>query len=599
MEDFFRNPESLVFRISPDGNKLAYLKPWENRMNIFVRDIEGGEERRITSATERGVDGFFWKGSDSIAFLMDKNGDENFHVFRVKLDGGEPRELTPFDGVKARVVDDLEEDPRHMLISMNKDNPEVFDVYRCDLETGDMTMIAKNPGNIVGWMTDHDGRLRVAYETDGVNVGILYRPAEDKPFETLRTISYRDDFSPMMFSFDNRNLYVASNLDRDKTAIYSFDPEKNELLDVIYENPDVDVERILSSKKRKVITGAVYTTDRTRCHFFDLDRKKLQDDAEAKFPGYEVAVTGMDDDERRAILAVHDDRLPAAYYLFDRLTGKLEKLGSAMPWLKEEELARMKPIEFKSRDGLAIHGYLTLPGGVEPQNLPAVVIPHGGPSSRNVWGFSPEAQFLANRGAAVLHVNFRGSTGYGKAFWQAGFKQWGRNMQNDISDGVKWLTDSGIADGKRIAIYGASYGGYAALAGAAFTPGLYACAVDYVGISNIFTMYESYPPYWKPMLEMQYEMVGDPVGDKALLEEISPVFHADRINIPLFVAHGANDPRVKKSESDQIVEAVRRAGHDVLYMVKEDEGHGFRNEENIFDFYRAMEGFFRKHLNLR
>jgi dipeptidyl aminopeptidase/acylaminoacyl peptidase len=460
-------------------------------------------------------------------------------------------------------------------------------------------MIAKNPGGIVGWMTDHDGRLRVAYETDGVNVGILYRRTEDEEFKTLRTVSYRDEFSPLMFSFDNRSLYVASNLGRDKTAIYSYDPENDELLGMIYENPDVDAERLLSSKKRKVITGAVYTTDRARAHFFDPDRKALQDDLEALFPGYEVAVTGMDDDERRAVLAIHDDRLPASYYLFDRLTGKLEKLASAMPWLAEEDMARMKPIEFKSRDGLDIHGYLTLPGGVEPKRLPVVVIPHGGPSSRNVWGFSPEAQFLANRGAAVLHVNFRGSTGYGKAFWQAGFKQWGRGMQDDITDGVKWLIDEGIADERRIAIYGASYGGYAALAGAAFTPDLYACAVDYVGVSNIFTMYESYPPYWKPMLEMQYEMVGDPVRDRELLEEISPLFHADRINIPLFVAHGANDPRVKKSESDQIVEAVRRAGHDVVYMVKEDEGHGFRNEENKFDFYREMEKFFAKHLNLR
>jgi dipeptidyl aminopeptidase/acylaminoacyl peptidase len=277
----------------------------------------------------------------------------------------------------------------------------------------------------------------------------------------------------------------------------------------------------------------------------------------------------------------------------------LEKLADLAPWLDENHLAEMRPVIYQARDGLAIPGYLTLPKGVEPRNLPLVVIPHGGPWQRDVWGYDPEAQFLANRGAAVLQPNFRGSTGYGKAFWQAGFKQWGRDMQNDITDGVTWLINSGVADPKRVAIYGASYGGYAALAGAAFTPDLYVCAVSYVGVSNIFTLLASIPPYWKPALDMEYEKIGDPVKDKALLEEISPVFHAGKIRIPLFIAHGANDPRVKKAESDQIVEAVRKAGREVIYMVKEDEGHGFHNEENRLDFYRALEDFFIKHLGLR
>jgi dipeptidyl aminopeptidase/acylaminoacyl peptidase len=601
VEDFFRNPDVVSFSISPDGKKLAYLKPWENRLNVHVRDLDGdkNKERRLTSATERDIGGFFWKGSNRIAFVQDRGGDENFHVFLVGADGGEPKELTPFDGVKTYVLDDLEEDPRHMLISMNKNNPEVFDVYRCDLETGELTQIAENPGNITGWMTDHDGRLRGAYETDGVNQSLLYRATEDEPFKKLITTTFKDDFSPLMFSYDNRLMYIVSNLSRDKTAIYTFDPDENKTIDLVYENSEVDASRLLSSKKRKVVTGVVYTTDKSRYHFFDEERRSLQDVLDAKFPGYDVAVTDMDDDERRVILATFSDRSRGTYYLYDRQTEKLEKLADLAPWLKEDQMAPMTPVSFPSRDGLTINGYLTLPVGVASKDLPVVVIPHGGPSARDSWGFDPEAQFLANRGAAVLQVNFRGSTGYGKSFWEAGFKQWGRGMQNDVTDGVKWLIALGVADKKRVAIYGGSYGGYAALAGATFTPNLYACAVSYVGPSNLFTLLDSIPPYWEPLREMEYEMLGDPVKDRALLEEISPVFHADNIRIPLLVAQGANDPRVKKAESDQIVEAVKKAGKDVVYMVKENEGHGFHNEENRIDFYRAMEDFFRRHLKTR
>jgi len=599
MEDFFRNPEVGAFSLSPDGAKLAFVKPWERRMNVYVRDIETGAEKRVTSATERDIAGFFWKGSDRIVYIQDKGGDENFHIYLTDIEGKASRDLTPFDGVRAGVLDDLEEDPEHMLLEMNRRNPEVFDVYRCELATGELTQIAENPGNITGWLTDHDGRLRVAYETDGVNSSLLYRPTEKDEFKTLVTTNFKDSFLPLMFGYDNKLLYVASNLGRDKIAVYTFDPDANKTRDLVFEHPDVDVASLISSKKRKVITGVVYTTDKSRYHFFDKDRKELQDTLEKFFPGYEVAVTGMDDDERRATVRVYGDRTRGGSYLFDRQSNSLTKLADHSPWLKETEMAPMEPIQYTSRDGLTIHGYLTLPLGVASRDLPLVVIPHGGPSARDEWGFDSEAQFLANRGAAVLQVNFRGSTGYGKKFWQAGFKQWGRAMQDDVTDGVEWLVKQGIADPKRLAIYGGSYGGYAALAGATFTPDLYACAVSYVGPSNIFTLLESIPPYWEPYREMEYEEIGHPVKDKELLESISPVLHADKIRIPLFVAQGANDPRVKKAESDQIVEAVRKAGKDVVYMVKDNEGHGFRNEENRFDFYREMGGFLKKHLGLR
>ncbi len=599
MEDFFRNPDTAAFSISPDGTRLAFAKPWEHRMNVYVREIATENEKRITSATERDIAGFFWKGNDKIVYAQDAGGDENFHVYITDIQGAEARDLTPFEKVRAGILDDLEDDPNHMLIEMNQRNPEVFDVYRCDINTGELTQLAENPGNIVGWMTDHDGKLRVAVQTNGVDESFLYRTNEDEEFRTLITTNFKETFSPILFAYDNKLMYVASNLSQDKVAIYTFDPEENKTLDLVFSHDEVDAGSLLHSKKRKIITAVTYTTDKRHYKFFDADREELQKTLDSFFPNYEATVADIDDDERRVIVRTYSDRTRGSYYLFDRKDNSISKLAELSPWLKEEQMAPMKAVEFKARDGLLIHGYLTLPNGVESKDLPLVVIPHGGPSARDVWGFDSEAQFLANRGIAVLNVNFRGSTGYGKAFWQAGFKQWGRKMQDDVTDGVLWAVEQGIADKSRLAIYGGSYGGYAALAGATFTPDLYACAVSYVGPSNIFTLLETIPPYWKPLIEMEYEEIGDPVKDKDLLTEISPVFHAENIKIPLFVAQGANDPRVNKAESDQIVEAVKKAGKDVVYMVKDNEGHGFHNEENRFDFYRTMEEFFKKHLGSR
>lgn len=599
MEDFFRNPERAAFSISPDGTRLAFAKSWERRMNVYVREIATGNERRITSATERDIAGFFWKGSDKIVYVQDSGGDENYHVYITDITGREAKDLTPFENVKAGIIDDLEDDSNHMLIAMNQRNPEVFDVFRCDLNTGELELVAENPGNITGWMTDHDGKLRAAYSTDGVNGSFLYRTNENEEFRVLITTNFKETFAPAMFAYDNKLMYVASNLSRDKSAIYTFDPEENKTIDLIFEHDEVDAGGILHSKKKKKITGVTYTTDKRHYVFFDSEREEIQKSLEAFFPDYEVSIADVDDEERKFIVRTYSDRTRGTYYLYDSQNNSMSKLADLSSWLKESNMAPMKPVEYTARDGLKIHGYLTLPVGIEAHNLPLVIIPHGGPSARDAWGFDSEAQFLANRGIAVLQVNFRGSTGYGKSFWQSGFKEWGRKMQDDLTDGVLWAVNEGIADKSRLAIYGGSYGGYAALAGAAFTPDLYCCAVSYVGPSNLFTLLESIPPYWEPYREMEYEEIGHPVNDKELLESVSPVFHAENIKIPLLVAQGANDVRVKKAESDQIVEAVRKTGRDVVYLVKDNEGHGFQNEENRFDFYRALEEFFRKHLGSR
>jgi len=599
LEDFFKNPESTGYDLSPDGAHIAFLKPWQKRLNVHVQKIGEEEVTRITSATERDIAGFIWANNERIAYVQDTAGDENFRLYAVNIDGSGFQELTPFEKVRVGIVDELENDPEHMLIDMNKRDARVFDVYRININTGQMEMIAQNPGNITGWMTDHDGKLRIALTTDGVNTGVLYRDTEKDDFQTLVTTSFKDTFNPLFFTFDNKNLYVASNIGRDKEAIYEYNVEKKENIRLIYEHPEVDVNTLMKSDKRKKITGTYYYTEKLHYHFFDEDREQLQAELERRLPGYEVRVYSMSKDETKVLVRTFSDRSLGAYYFLDRGTNEFLKLVDVSPWLNEDELCKMEPVSYTSRDGLTIHGYLTLPKGLKPKNLPAVINPHGGPWDRDTWGFLPDVQFLANRGYAVLQMNFRTSTGYGREFWEAGFKQNGLAIQDDITDGVKWLIDRGVADPERVGIYGGSYGGYCTLAGLAFTPDLYACGVDYVGISSFFTILEGIPPYWEPMREMFYEMVGHPEKDKELLERISPLFHADKIKAPLFVAQGANDPRVNKIESDQIVEAVKKRGVEVEYMVKDNEGHGFRNEENRFDFYRAMEKFLAKHLGGR
>ncbi|NIM91816.1 MAG: prolyl oligopeptidase family serine peptidase [Candidatus Aminicenantes bacterium] len=599
MEDFFRNPEKAAFSLSPDGEHIAWMQPWKNRLNIHVQGV--GEEKviRITSATERDIPDYFWANNSRIAYVQDKAGDENFKFYAVNIDGSDEKELTPFEKVRVGLVDRLENDDEHMLISINKRDPRVFDVYRINVNTGEMKIIAQNPGNVVNWLTDHEGNLRVAIATDGVNNSLLYRDTEKDDFQILFTANFRETLTPLFFTFDNKNLYVASNLGRDKTAIYEYDVKTKETTRLLYEHPEVDVSSLLRSKKQKKITGVAYITDKRHYHFFDQEREQLQKDLEERLPGYEVVVYNMSRDETKVLVRTYSDRSLGSYYYLDRTSDKFMKLADRSPWINEEEMAEMEPIMYTSRDGLTIHGYLTLPKGLKSKDLPVVVLPHGGPMSRNTWGYRSDVQFLANRGYAVLQVNFRISTGYGRKFWEAGFKQSGLAIQDDITDGVQWLINERIADSKRVGIYGISYGGYATLAGLAFTPDLYACGVDYVGISSWFSILKAIPPYWEPMRDMFHEIIGHPEKDKELLERTSPLFHADKIKAPLFVAQGANDPRVPKAESDQIVEALRERGIDVQYMVKENEGHGFRNEENRFDFYRAMEKFLAKHLGGR
>lgn len=605
VEDFFRNPERTGFQLSQKGDYLAYAGPHERRQNIFVQPVDGGDPIRITNETERDIAGYFWANNNRIVYVKDSGGDENFQLFAVDRDGSNPKDLTPFDGVKIDLIDDLEDQDDELIIGMNKNNPMLFEPYRINVQTGKTTKLAENDNPaepITGWMTDHAGRLRIAIKTiEGVNQHIMYRATEDTPFETVVKTNFKESLDPLLFDFDDGDVvFCLSNIGRDRSEIIRYDFARNqEVGEPIFAHPEVDAGSLMYSRKRKVLTGAVYTTWKRQITFFDEHRRQMQERLEADLPGYEIILTGSNKAEDMFMVRTFSDRSLGSYYIYDLEADTLQKITDVSPWLDEADMAEMKPVSFTARDGLTVHGYLTLPKRENGKRLPIVINPHGGPWVRDSWGYNPEVQLLASRGYGVFQINYRGSTGYGKDFWMKGFKQWGHDMQNDLTDGVRWLIEQGVADPERVAIYGASYGGYATLAGIAFTPELYACAVDYVGVSNLFTFMETIPPYWKPYLDMLYEMVGHPEQDQALLKAGSPVFHIDKIKAPLLVVQGANDPRVKIDESDQIVRSMRERGIDVPYLVKYNEGHGFANEENRFEFYKAMLGFLAKHIKMQ
>jgi dipeptidyl aminopeptidase/acylaminoacyl peptidase len=596
LRDFFRNPERTAYQISPTGEAIAFLRPYENRLNVWVQPVKGGEARQVTAVTERDITSYFWKSDQHILFLQDSAGDENFHLYSANPNGDNIRDLTPLPGVQVRLVDDLHDHPDEIIVALNQRNREIFDAYRLNVKTGELACIAENPGNIDHWVTDHKGDIRAATTTDGVNASLLYRDSHEAAWKTVLTTTFRESFSPQFFTFDNRRLYGVSNLGRDKSVAIELDLQTGREVQLLAENSQVDISALSYSRKRKRLTLATYADWKTQRIFFDQPTKALYQELEQRLPGYEVVVTSLNDDETVFVVRTFSDRSLGAFYLYDSPSGELTKLADRAPWLPEDQLSEMKPIEYQTRDGLTIHAYLTLPQGREPKDLPVVINPHGGPWHRDSWTFIPEVQFLANRGFAVMQMNFRGSTGYGRKFWEAGFKEWGGKMQDDITDGVHWLIRHGIADPERVAIYGASYGGYAVLEGLVKTPDLYAAGVDYVGVSNLFTFFKTIPPYWAPYLEMMYEMVGHPEKDKDWFQEHSPALNADKIVKPLLVAQGAKDPRVNIRESNQIVEALRKQGVEVVYIVKENEGHGFQNEENRFDFYEAMEKFLNTHL---
>lgn len=600
LDDFLRGSEQSSFKSSPDGKKMAYLKTANNQTHIYMKKTgEEASETRITSLTNRDIIGFLWFSNDKILYITDMYGTEDHHIHVVNADGTDEKDLTPFDQVRAQYMESLSYMRGHefdILISMNERSSQRFDVYRLNVKTGAMEIVAENPGNVTSWLTDLYGEVRVAMATDGINTSMLYRETPAQPFKPILKLNYGDSFIPIMFSFDNSQLFALSNIGRDKLVLVKYNMNTKEMGDTVYENPKADVTNIIISYQKEAILAVEYETDKVYYEYLDKEYERLNVMIANKLPNQSYQILGNPLPDTKVLLRTYSDKSPGAYYYYDRKKDTLDKIADSKPWIKEEQMAEMKPISYRSRDGYTINGYLTLPK-TGSTNLPFVILPHGGPWARDSWGYDSEVQLLANRGYGVLQMNFRGSTGYGKEFKLAGDKQWGKTIQDDITDGVSWLTQQGYADPKRIAIYGASYGGYAALAGVTFTPDLYAAGIDYMGPSSLFTFLNTMPSYWEPDRQKMYKQVGDPEKDKKQMEDRSPLLHVDQIKTPIMFAQGVNDPRVKKSESDQIVLALRQRGIDAPYMIKNDEGHGFQTYANRVDFYQAMLKFLDNHLS--
>ena len=609
VEDLFENPEKAAGKISPDGRKLAYLAPEENRLNVWVRTIGADDDTCVTHDHVRGISSFEWSmDSRRILYLQDQGGDENFRIYVADLErpAADAAGLTPFDGVRASIEAVPENDPTHIVISMNKRDPHLFDPYRLDLESGELELLMENPGNIGGWHVAHDGRLLAATaETPTGDTEILVRDDEDGELRSLRVYANEDGGHVFGFTPDLSALWVASAVGVDRLRLVQLDVATGEETPVDGDD-EVDLMTALLRDGTGELLATLYFKDRLEWHYFDPE-------VEAKIEGARTLHRGdlqglsWDRTETKLVVTFNDDREPGVTFFYDTEVGSGDFLFKPRPKLNAEELAPMTPVRIESRDGFTLHSLLTLPIGVEPTNLPMVLLVHGGPWAADHWGYQPEVQLLANRGYAVLQVNYRGSSGFGKAFQHAAEREFAGKMHDDLIDAVEWAVKEGYADRDRVGIYGGSYGGYATLVGVTFTPDVFAAAISYVGPSSLVTLIRSFPPYWRPFLEGSwFRYVGDPGTEEepnaeveAELLERSPISYVDRIVTPLMVVQGANDPRVTKVESDQIVAALRERGVEVEYMVKDDEGHGFANPENRLDLYRAMERFFAQHLGGR
>ena len=596
----FGNPERTGPRISPDGKRIAWIAPDEGVLNVWIGDRDLGGARAITADRDRGIRTAAWAHDGRhLLYVQDEGGDENWRVHGVDFETGEDRDLTPFEDVQARVVGLDKRFPDDVLVGLNRDNPQLHDVYRLHLPTGELTKVFSNPG-FVDMTIDAEFRVRggISPQPDG-GMSIMVRDDEDADWRTLLDVGQEDALAtgPVAFSLDGRELIAMSSVGANAGRLVRFDVATGEET-LIAGDEKYDVADVrLHPDTREVQTVSFL---RERVHHEVLDDSIADDIARLEsLERGDLSVGSHDDADETWIVAYTSDDGPTRFHRYDRASGSATFLFEDRPELGCYELAQTEPFTVTARDGLEMHGYLTSPPGVERADLPSVLLVHGGPWHRDTWGFHPEVQWLANRGYLVIQVNFRGSTGYGKAFLGAGDREWGAKMHDDLLDTVAWSVEQGYADPDRVAIYGGSYGGYAALVGATFTPEWFACAVDIVGPSNLKTLIESVPPYWEPMIAQFHTRVGNPEVEPEFMWERSPLSRVESISIPLLIAQGANDPRVKQAESEQIVAELREKGIDHEYLLFEDEGHGFAKPENRMRFYAAAEEFLTRHLGGR
>lgn len=597
----FGNPDKTSPQISPDGTKMAYLAPVNNVLNVWAGTIGSDDYQPVTKDADRGVRFYFWaQDNKHIMYIQDVGGNENWRLYATDLQTRETQDLTPFENVQVRIIDRDKHFPNELLLGMNKENPQVHDVYHLNLTSGELTLVAKNPGNIMGWITDTQFKVRGAVTAlpDG-GTELLLRADENAAWEKLITWDADDSLTsgPAGFSKDGQSIYLQDSRNVNAGRLVKLSIATGDIA-IIAEDPEYDVGSVMIHPDTYEVQAVAFNKDRNAWTVLDQSIKMDFDAIQGIHQG-DFSILCRDDADTTWIVAFTLDNGPVPFYAYDRKNQKATFLFDNQPALNKYTLATTAPISFTARDGLTVHGYLTLPPGGHKTTLPMVLNVHGGPWARDTWGYRPDAQWFANRGYACLQVNFRGSTGYGKEFLNAGDREWGRNMHNDLVDAVQWAIAQGIADAKKVAILGGSYGGYAALVGATFTPDLFCCAVDIVGPSNLITLIKTIPAYWSTFLATFHKRVGNPDTEEEFLKSRSPLFKVDQIKIPILIGQGANDPRVKQAESEQIVEAMKSKGIDYEYMLFPDEGHGFAKPENRLKFFAAAEKFLAKYLGGR
>ena len=596
----FGNPVKTAPQLSPDGKHLAYLAPdSKNVLQVWVQTVGQNDAKAITKDEKRGIRQYYWAYDNKhLLYLQDTGGDENFHLFATDLAENKTRDLTPFPGVRVQGVDLDEDNPGTILVGLNKRNKAVFDMHRIDLASGKETPDTENPGNIVGWAVDEEFVVRggTIMNPDG-SWDLMIRDAGDKPWRKLLHIGSDDQGAIGFFGKDKNDVYVSSNHGANAVRLLKIDAATGKET-VIAGDKQYDLSGLFLEHKTNKVLAVSFTRARTEWSVLD-DSVKADFEFLGKYARGDFGVVSRTVDDQTWLVAYDPDDAPPSFHVYDRKAKKAEFLFTTKPALEKAKLAQMEPVEYKAQDGLTIHGYLTKPVGIEAKNLPTVLLVHGGPWARDAWGYDGEAQWLANRGYAVLQVNFRGSTGYGKEFLNAGNREWAGKMHQDLIDAVNWITKQGVADPKKVAIMGGSYGGYATLVGLTFTPDVFACGVDIVGPSSIVTLLKTIPPYWAPLKAIFTKRVGDLEKEEEFLNQRSPLYRIDQITKPLLIGQGANDPRVKQSESDQIVKVMREKNKEVKYVLYPDEGHGFARPENRLHFYAIAEEFLAKHLGGR
>lgn len=610
VEDYFARPNASQFKISPNGLYLSYKEKDKDKKNhVYVKELKTGKITKAIVEKDDLIKSYGWLDKKRLFFTQDRGGNENIHLYAADIDGKNLKDLTPFEGITLGSVR-LIKDTEFVVVTMNKNNKQIFEPYKINFNTGEMTQLYENKdvnSPIDDYIFDKDGNLRgYTVLENGLTTKTYYKDLQTGKFNLLKSTDWKDTFSIIGLNDNSKNkdeAYVVTNLDSDKSRIVLYDLKKNAVIKEVYSNPVFDVSSISVAGKNRNYELDYVSYDGIKSETVPVSQFYKEIDAQLKseFKDKQFSIVSSDDNNDKLLVYVGSDKFYGAYYEYDTKSKKINLLYNLMPQLKEEDMAEMRPIEFKSRDGLTIRGYITLPkAALEGKKVPLIVNPHGGPQGiRDEWGFNPETQLFASRGYATLQVNFRISGGYGKEFQKAGYKQIGRKAMDDVEDGVKYAIEQGWIDKDKIAIYGGSHGGYATLMGLIKTPDLYACGVDYVGVSNIFTFFDSFPEYWKPYKEMVKEIwydLDNPEEAK-IAKEVSPVFQIDKIKKPLFVVQGANDPRVNINESDQIVKAMRAKGFEVPYLVKYDEGHGFGKEPNRLELYQYMLGFFAENFN--